>query len=194
MSSHFFAQLETSPTEDVVGEIFQDVMPAIALLLLIGGALLLIVLLLRFAAKVNAFPQDKARSSSESGNRQEALEKLSSTSDIQIEIKAQNYQSVSVEWRIPVAMSQSLQQDHAKALMIRLLDVTQIDLSTQLPHAIYDYPCDWGQDDKVQVMGIAVVQGDRDYIAELGYMTVDRRWQQLARSTHVRVAAAVSSS
>ena len=78
--------------------------------------------------------------------------------------------------------------------MIRLLDVTQIDLSIQPPHAVYDYPCDWGQDDEPQVMGIAVVQGDRDYIAELGYMTANRQWQQLARSSHVRVAATVPSA
>ena len=201
LSSYFFAQLETSPAEDVVGEIFQGVMPATTLLLFIGGALLLVVLLLRFAAKMNALPQDNVNSSSRSSVSQSSEEPesspsnhLSSGSDANISIKAQSYQSVSVEWSIPVAMSHDLQQDRDKSLMIRLLDVTQIDLATQLPHAIYDYPCDWGQDDSVQVMGIAVVQGDRDYIAELGYMTADLRWQQLARSTHVRVAATVSSS
>ncbi|MEM9218104.1 MAG: DUF4912 domain-containing protein [Cyanobacteria bacterium P01_F01_bin.150] len=187
-------------TEDLLREIFSGVLPAIALILLIAGALLLVVLALQFAAKVNALPRAGSTPLKSSWTGPEPQQDnpsldngLSSTSTVHIQITAQNYQSVSVQWTIPVDLTHTLRQDRGNALMIRLLDVTQIDLSTQLPHAVYDYPCDWGPDDTPQVMGIAVVQGDRDYIAELGYMTADRQWRQLARSGHVRVAATVPS-
>lgn len=201
MSSYFFVQLQNQPTEEVFEQIFKGVLLEIILILGIAGALLLVVVLLRFAARVNALPQPlnpaTSQSPSSDPNYQHgnpSINSSPSTTTAHISIAAQNYQSVSVQWTIPVDLTHTLQQDSGNALMIRLLDVTQIDLSTQLPHAIYDYPCDWGEDGTPQVMGIAVVQGDRDYIAELGYMTADQQWQQLARSSHVYVAATISSS
>lgn len=210
MASYFFAQAQAPPLDQALGEILQGVLPAIILILLIAGALVLVVLLLRFAAKVNALPQSVKSSDSSApfstseaqddqrgqGNQKDDASgnRPFSATGAHIEISAQNYQSVSVRWTIPTELTQSLQTDRGNALMIRLLDVTQIDLANQLPHAIYDYPCDWVNDVTPQVMGIAVVQGDRDYIAELGYMTADRQWHQLARSGHVRVSTTVSSS
>lgn len=195
MFSYFFAQVPSQSAEEIAGEVFQGVLPSIALMLLIGGALLLVVFLLRFAAKMNALPQSAKSPSSNRGEMQKVdMPSQLSDSGADISIHAQNYQSVSVQWFVPSDQSFTLKQDRGNNLMIRLLDVTQIDLSSQLPHAIYDYPCDWSKDDTPQVMGIAVVQGDRDYIAELGYMTADRQWRQLARSSHVRVAATMATS
>lgn len=195
MFSYFFAQVQSPSAEDIAGEVFQGVLPSIAIMLLIGGALLLVVFLLRFAAKMNALPKAAQPPSATPGGSAQGTEMAPlSSSMADISIQAQNYQSVSVQWFVPLDLSNTLNQNRGNSLMIRLLDVTQIDLASQLPHAIYDYPCDWSKDDTPQVMGIAVVQGDRDYIAELGYMTADRQWRQLARSSHVRVAATVASS
>lgn len=198
MFSYPVAQLQAQSPEEVIGEVFQDVLPAVVTLLLIGGALLLAVFLLRFAAKMNALPKKRASSSGKTASSdvssgaptaQDSLSAAQVDDSVQIELHAQTYQSVSVRWTIPRDMANELQRDSRNSLMIRLLDVTQIDLSSQLPHAIYDYPCEWGKEEGQQVMGIAVVQGDRDYIAELGYMTAERQWRQLARSTHVHVDA-----
>ena len=214
MSSYFFAQIPSQPTGDTLQKVFQDVLPSIALLLFIGGTLLLIVVLLRFAARVNALPQanspseattSEATSDEQSGaqlgeqpgeqsGKQQGESFGGSSLSPHIEIAAQNYQSVSVEWTMPLALTHALQRVQGNALIVRLLDVTCIDLSTQPPHAIYDYPCNWGRDETPQVMGIAVVHGDRDYIAELGYMSANRQWHSLALSRHVRVAAMASSS
>lgn len=196
MFNYLVAQLQAQSPEEVIEEVFQDVLPATITLLLIGVALLLAVFLLRVAAKVNALPQKVTRaspskeaeaSSADSSEHPASSSEVSTNDAAQIELHAQTYQSVSVRWTIPREMAHELRQDSRNSLMIRLLDVTQIDLSAQLPHAIYDYPCNWGKEEGQQVMGIAVVQGDRDYIAELGYMTAERQWRQLARSTHVRV-------
>ena len=187
MFSELLIQLSQLQTQSVE-EALQNVLQSTLLILLIAGTLLLIVWALQFAVKLDALPQSlkaKPRRQSSSSASANAIQ----SGEVYIELEAQSYQSVSVRWTLPMTLSNSLQSDNQYQLLIRLLDATCVDLASQPPHAVYHYPCAWPQDAQVQVMGIAVGVGDRDYIAELGYQTADGQWHSLVRSRHVRVAA-----
>jgi phosphate transport system substrate-binding protein len=88
-----------------------------------------------------------------------------------------------VYWEIPNAYKEALRQRGGEKLALRLYDVTGLDLSYQTPHSVQQFEC--GELSREQE--IPVPESDRDYIAEIGYLTADQRWLRMARSTAVRV-------
>jgi phosphate transport system substrate-binding protein len=70
-------------------------------------------------------------------------------------------------------------------LMLRLYDVTGINISYQKPHSVHQFECD----STAQDLHVSIGMGGRDYIADLGYVTTDGRWLQLARSAPIRTPA-----
>ncbi|MBD2664899.1 hypothetical protein B6N60_01032 [Richelia sinica FACHB-800] len=69
------------------------------------------------------------------------------------------------------------------SLVVRLYDVTGLDLSYQSPKLVQQYECEEGTHDRY----VAIPVGDRDYITELGYVTPNNTWLPIARSGTIRV-------
>jgi phosphate transport system substrate-binding protein len=91
-------------------------------------------------------------------------------------------------WEVSESQLQSFRQRGGRQMVLRIYDVTDIDMDYQQPHSVQQYDCDeWEQD---QHLPIPV--DNRDYIAELVYLTEGDRWLTIARSAPVRVPACVS--
>jgi len=90
-----------------------------------------------------------------------------------------------VYWEVPESVLSDRRQQRDDRLMVRLYDVTDIDLDHQSAHSMQQFDCDARSQD----LHVPIPVDNRDYIAELGYQTADDRWIQIARSTHVRVPA-----
>ncbi|MEH1908520.1 DUF4912 domain-containing protein [Nostoc sp.] len=88
-----------------------------------------------------------------------------------------------VSWYISKTQNQALQQQGGSQLVVRLYDVTGIDLSYQSPHLVQQYECEEVARDRF----VAIPVSDRDYMVEIGYIADGDRWLLIARSPHVRV-------
>jgi hypothetical protein len=69
-------------------------------------------------------------------------------------------------------------------MRLRLYDVTDVDLTTKRPQSFQEFAIA-----EETLNYTAPIQPNRDYLAEIGYLTGDRRWLALARSNQVRVTA-----
>ncbi|MEA5505735.1 DUF4912 domain-containing protein [Halotia wernerae UHCC 0503] len=86
-------------------------------------------------------------------------------------------------WQISETHKQSLRAARISQLILRLYDVTDIDLSYQSPILVQQYECEETTHDRY----VAIPISDHDYITELGYVTDGDDWVMIARSTIVRV-------
>lgn len=86
-------------------------------------------------------------------------------------------------WEVPQDHKLALRQQGGQKMMLRLYDVTDIDMERQIPHNVKQFDCD----ETASSLQIPITQGDRDYIGELGYVTADSRWLKLARSAPLRM-------
>ncbi len=105
--------------------------------------------------------------------------------EARVVITPRDSQHVYAYWELPEQLKHSSKLEGGEQLALRLYDVTGIDLDQQSAHSMEEYPCD----ESTQDVHLSVPQSDRDYLVELGYITVDRDWLSLARSTHVHVPA-----
>ncbi|WP_375494287.1 DUF4912 domain-containing protein, partial [uncultured Nostoc sp.] len=94
-----------------------------------------------------------------------------------------------VSWYISKTQAEALQQQGASQLVVRLYDVTGIDLSYQSPQLIQQYESEEVARDRF----VAIPVSDRDYMVEIGYIADGDAyggklpWLLIARSTNVRV-------
>ncbi|QIR41271.1 DUF4912 domain-containing protein [Tolypothrix sp. PCC 7910] len=88
-----------------------------------------------------------------------------------------------VAWHISDDDKQQLHNAGISQFIIRLYDVTDIDLSYQTPHLVQQYECEELVNDRF----VAIPTSDRDYITEIGYITEGDRWESISRSTTVRI-------
>ena len=86
-------------------------------------------------------------------------------------------------WDVSNEHKQELRQQGGQRLMLRLYDVTDIDQSVQAPHSMQQQDCH----EMARSWYLEVPVSDRDYSAEIGYLTADDRWLLLARSAPIRV-------
>ncbi|MEA5515897.1 DUF4912 domain-containing protein, partial [Nodularia sp. UHCC 0506] len=100
-----------------------------------------------------------------------------------IELKPQNPEWAAASWYIGETYQQTLENNGITQLALRLYDVTNLDLSYQIPEFVKEYQLESGIEKKY----IAIPQSDRDYIAEIGYITEGDRWITIARSQRIRV-------
>ncbi|BAZ65600.1 MAG: DUF4912 domain-containing protein [Pelatocladus maniniholoensis HA4357-MV3] len=91
-------------------------------------------------------------------------------------------------WEIPETHKAELRRQGGQKLALRIYDTTNIDLERQTPHSLWEFDCDQQTSD----LHIPINQSDRDYVAELGYLTNDNRWLKLARSTPVKFPSTTS--
>ncbi|MDX2231870.1 MAG: DUF4912 domain-containing protein [Leptolyngbyaceae cyanobacterium bins.349] len=89
-------------------------------------------------------------------------------------------------WEVPDSQFAAARNQGGRDLKVRLSDVTGIrDMDRQPPHELKEFDCVEHDQD----MHLPIAVDDRDYVAELGYLTADNQWIRLARSEHVRVPA-----
>ncbi|MEH2409959.1 DUF4912 domain-containing protein [Nostoc sp.] len=88
-----------------------------------------------------------------------------------------------VSWYISKAQNEALQQQGGSQLVVRLYDVTGIDLSYQSPQLVQQYECEEVARDRF----VAIPVSDRDYMVEIGYIADGDRWLLIARSPNVRI-------
>jgi phosphate transport system substrate-binding protein len=88
-----------------------------------------------------------------------------------------------VYWDLPMAVRQEAMNQGGEQLVLRVYDATNIDLDQQAAHSFRQYPI--ANDDRDRVL--SVPQGDRDYVAEIGYLTQEGRMLPLVRSTYAHV-------
>lgn len=86
-------------------------------------------------------------------------------------------------WDIPHTHKDELRRQGGSRLALRFYDVTDIDFSSQSPHSLQQYECD----EMAREWYLPIPVSDRDYVAEIGYLTVDGRWLVLARSLPVHI-------
>jgi hypothetical protein len=86
------------------------------------------------------------------------------------------------EWDTPGAHKAELRQQGGRVLKLRLYDVTGLNLNEQRPQSFQEFPV---RDESTQ--HAASVRPDRDYLAEIGYVTEDHYWLSLARSNSIRL-------
>ncbi|WP_017655652.1 DUF4912 domain-containing protein [Fortiea contorta] len=87
-----------------------------------------------------------------------------------------------INWHITDAHKQALQKNNVSQLVLRLYDVTGLDLSYQAPQLIEEYDVEADTGDRF----VVIPTSDRDYITEIGHIT-DEQWVLIARSGAVRV-------
>ncbi|WP_392532069.1 DUF4912 domain-containing protein [Nostoc sp. C117] len=90
--------------------------------------------------------------------------------------------SAHLSWEISETHKQALGQQGDSQLIVRLYDVTHIDLSYQNPQLVQQYECEETAYDGF----VDIPVSDRDYIAEIGYLAEGDSWFFIARSAIVR--------
>jgi phosphate transport system substrate-binding protein len=88
-----------------------------------------------------------------------------------------------LSWYIADNDQQTLHNQGFNILVIRIYDVTNLDLSYQRPQFVQQYECETTVYDRY----VPILRGERDYMTEIGYMNHDHQWLCLARSGTVRI-------
>ncbi|QNP31000.1 DUF4912 domain-containing protein [Cylindrospermopsis curvispora] len=83
-----------------------------------------------------------------------------------------------VYWYISESDRQLAKQRGGSILAIRLYDVTNLDLSVQSPHLVKEYECEESGSDYY----LAIPRTHHEYMTEIGYLTNDHQWLNMARS------------
>ena len=86
-------------------------------------------------------------------------------------------------WDIPAEHRQSVRYLGGEQLALRLYDATGLDLSKNKPHSVQQYACD----ELARDWYLPIPVSDRDYIAEIGYVTSSGEWLLLARSNRIGI-------
>jgi phosphate transport system substrate-binding protein len=110
---------------------------------------------------------------------------LSTSRDSRVVLTPRDPRHAYAYWDITATQQAAMQKQGGQKLMLRLYDVTGINISYQKPHSVHQFECDATNQD----LHVSIGMGGRDYIADLGYVTTDGRWLQLARSAPIRTPA-----
>ena len=86
-------------------------------------------------------------------------------------------------WEVSQLHKAALRQQGGEQLTLRIHDATDLDLDDQPAHATQEYEVSELDQDR----HVPIPVCDRDYVAELGYKTVDHNWLSLVRSLHVHI-------
>lgn len=100
-----------------------------------------------------------------------------------IVLMARDPQWAYVYWDVPNERREDLRRQGGQQLALRLYDATDVDLNLQRPHSLQQYACD----EMTRDWYLPIPVSDRDYVAEIGYLTDDGSWLLLARSNSIRI-------
>jgi len=96
---------------------------------------------------------------------------------------ARNCREAYAYWEITDELKERLRTQGGEQLKLKLYDTTNVNLDTTPAHSTEIY----GIDELDSDQHIPIPLDDRDYVAELGYLTVDGNWLSLARSLPIHV-------
>jgi phosphate transport system substrate-binding protein len=88
-------------------------------------------------------------------------------------------------WEVSDEDKAALRRQGGEKMVLRLYDVTDIELDQQAAHWMQEYDCRELDPD----LHVTIPTDDRDYLVELGYVTPEGNWLKLVRSHFVRVPA-----
>jgi len=101
----------------------------------------------------------------------------------QIALHLPDGEAALAHWTLSEDDRQRLLTSSDPQLELRVHDVTEIDIDQQAPFGTQTYVLSPGQDKQP----VTVPVGDRDYLAELGYLDEQQGWTALSRSAHVYI-------
>ncbi|MBD2681463.1 MULTISPECIES: DUF4912 domain-containing protein [Nostoc] len=107
-----------------------------------------------------------------------------------IVLTPRNCRDVYAYWEISNQVKEDLQRQDGRGLKLRLYDVTDIDINRQAPHSMKEFDVD----EQAQDIHLAIALDNRDYVVELGCLSNNNRWLNIARSAKVRVPACEPAS
>ncbi|MFB2838991.1 DUF4912 domain-containing protein [Floridanema evergladense] len=100
-------------------------------------------------------------------------------------LASRNNREAYAYWEVPDRVKEEMRQKGGQKMKLRLYDVTGIDMDHQKPHSVEEFNCSEQQQD----LHLPIAHLDRDYIAELGYLTSDNGWLSVVRSNHLRISS-----
>lgn len=104
--------------------------------------------------------------------------------DPRLVLTPRDSQNAYAYWEISDDRMTQVKRQGGEDMRLRLYDVTETD--RPLPDPIREFDCDETQSDQ----HLPIPQSDRDYVAEVGYLSADKQWLPIAKSNSVRVPAA----
>jgi phosphate transport system substrate-binding protein len=93
-------------------------------------------------------------------------------------------------WDLSEDHKQHLRDQGGRQLVLRVYDADHINLDYQTPHSVIEVACDDNARDRI----VEVPLGDRDYVAELGYVTAENQFLSLGRSVYAHIPLNVMAS
>jgi phosphate transport system substrate-binding protein len=91
-----------------------------------------------------------------------------------------------VYWEVAAAHRELLREKGGRVMALHVHDATNVELDYQPAHVTQEYILRESDTD----CHVPIPVPDRDYVAELGYLTASGEWLQLVRSLHMRVPVA----
>jgi hypothetical protein len=101
----------------------------------------------------------------------------------QIVVVPRQGQDAYVYWEVLDHHKEIAKQHGGEEFILRICDVTGIDVEQQAPHRVQQFNCE-----ETEVDRHVTVPGDGDYVAEIGYLANNGRWLRIARSAPVSIA------
>jgi len=99
----------------------------------------------------------------------------------QISILPRSAEWATLRWTVPRSLRADVPRQGGEHLVVRLYDVTGLDLATQTPDRFEQFDCN----ELALSCNVPISASDRTYIAEIGYLSAGDRWTRFARSTPV---------
>ena len=98
-----------------------------------------------------------------------------------VRLTAQSSGDLQIDWQISAARKLALRQQGGRQLILRLYDATALNLNHHAAPIAQQYRCS----EQRQNLTLRPPDPERDYEAELGYVTTDGRWLSLICSVQV---------
>ena len=93
-------------------------------------------------------------------------------------------QDAYAEWEVLEHHKEIAKQHGGQNFILRICDVTGVDLEHQAPHSIQQFNCEESDTNRT-----VTVPDNGEYVAEIGYLAKNGRWLRIARSAPVHIPA-----
>jgi ABC-type phosphate transport system substrate-binding protein len=87
------------------------------------------------------------------------------------------------EWEVLEHHKEIAKQHGGQNFILRICDVTGVDLENQAPHSIQQFNCEESDTSRT-----VTVPDNGEYVAEIGYLAKNGRWLRIARSAPVHIS------
>ncbi|NEQ37902.1 MAG: DUF4912 domain-containing protein, partial [Okeania sp. SIO3I5] len=103
----------------------------------------------------------------------------------QISLSVGENQTALASWSVPESDKEAAKSHGGERYQLRVYDVTELESDSELTQSIQEYDCDESSTERV----IENLESERDYTAEIGYVTPNGEWLKLARSNQIKIKA-----